>query len=192
MIHILGFLLALVIAAVTGFGTTYLAVERGHGFEERGAGPWTSWPKAGSPDADPYAKAVIARTGQIPLNPGEGLVLEARTDSAGTKLRGRCRYAVAGDLPPARFWTLAAYEPNGTFRDNPAHRYGFTSSEIVRRSDGSFVIAVGADVEPGNWLPVAKDQDVVLIFRLYDTPLAAGAARLEDKSVPAIKLEGCR
>ena len=191
MIHILGFILAIVIAAATGFVSTYLAVERGHGFESIAAGVWTAWPKAGAPDADPYAKAVIARTGRIPLSPGEGLVLEATSDDGGSELDGRCTYRIAGELPPARIWTVTAYDRQGSFRDNPAHRFSFTSTEIVRDATGRFEIVLSPQVQAGNWLPTPTDQRIVLMLRLYDTPLSAGAARIEGRTVPIIHRMAC-
>ena len=191
MTHIVGFILAILIAAATGFGVTFLAVERGHGFESISAGVWTAWPKSGTSDADPYSKAVIARTGQIPLSPGEGLLLEATSDDAGAPLNGRCSYRIAGDLPPARLWTLTAYDSKGSFRDNPAHRYSFSSSEIVRDATGRFEINLSPKVQAGNWLPTPGDQRIVLMLRLYDTPLSAGTARIEARAVPTIGRRGC-
>ena len=46
------------------------------------SGPWTSWPTAGSADADPYARAIIARQAATPLGNGEGLSFFAATDDA--------------------------------------------------------------------------------------------------------------
>lgn len=191
MIHIIGFLVALAIAVSAGLGATYIAVMRGHGFEAISARAWRAWPKEGTPDADPYAKAVIARSGRIPLSPGEGLVLEADHDDAGEPLQSGCTYRVAGDLPPARIWTLTAYDREGSFGDNPAHRYSFTSTEIVRDATGRFEILLSPQVQPGNWLPLSHSKGLVIVLRLYDTPLGAGAARIEARAVPVIERMGC-
>ena len=55
-------------------------------------GPWRVFAKAGSLEADPYTRAALARSGEIPLALGEGLKLVARVDSAGRPLDRRCRY----------------------------------------------------------------------------------------------------
>ncbi len=191
MIHFFGFLLALLIAVSTGLGATWLAVGRGHGFERVKLGSWSAWPRAGSPDADPYARAIIARTGEIPLSLGEGLALEASRDDAADPLIGRCTYAVSGELPQTRLWTLTAYNKDGYFRENSAKRYSFTSSEIVRNAAGQFEIILSAEVKPGNWLPVHLSEPIILILRLYDTPLSASAAQIDRQFVPRIQKKGC-
>ena len=46
-------------------------------------------------------------------------------------------------------------------------RQGFTSQEIIRRSDGSFE-KVGPRARPGNWLPTGGVERYVLVLRLYE------------------------
>lgn len=191
MIHIVGFFLALIIAASSGLGLTWIAVNAGHGFDRVRIGSWSAWPKAGTPEADPYSKAVIARTGEIPMSAGEGLALQAEQDDAGAVLTGRCVYLVKGSLPPARLWTFTAYDRSGTFRDNPAQRYSFTSAEIIRDADGSFEITVSPEVKAGNWLPVEKDQSLVLLVRLYDTPASSSVAQIGERMTLKIERRAC-
>ncbi|GJD53645.1 hypothetical protein OPKNFCMD_6422 [Methylobacterium crusticola] len=157
---------------------------------------WTAWPRIGSRDADPYVRAIHARTGEIPIALGEGLLLTALTDDAGRRLDPSCRYAIAGATPPARAWTLtverrrrakAAPEAGG-----PPPRTGFTSTEILRDRSGRFAIALSPTVQPGNWLPMpAGDGSIRLVLRLYDTPVAASTGVLEREGVPSITREGC-
>ena len=45
---------------------------------------------------------------------------------------------VSGVTPAARFWTLTLYDTKGRLVANSLQRYGFTSQEIIRSSDGSF------------------------------------------------------
>lgn len=173
-----------------GLFVTSLSVEHGFGFDSVQAGPWTTWPKAGSVDADPYARAIIARSGQIPLGSTEGLSLIARKDSAGRDLSPACDYVISGAIPPARFWTVTVTTPDGHVADNPAGRYGFTSSEIVRDWQGGFSIVLSRSARPGNWLPVGHDP-YLIVLRLYDTPNSATASTLDEHEVPAIVAEHC-
>jgi hypothetical protein len=46
-------------------------------------GAWRVAAKAGSVDADPYTRAELERSGEIPLALGEGLQLIARADDTG-------------------------------------------------------------------------------------------------------------
>ena len=93
---LLGTLFALVVAAVVGLGATYLALTRGAAFGALRIGSWTAWPKTGTQDADPYARASIARSGRLPIALGDGLTFIAKTDDNGRPLDGRCDVVVVG------------------------------------------------------------------------------------------------
>lgn len=173
-----------------GLFVTSLSVEHGFGFDAVQAGPWTTWPKAGSVDADPYARAIIARSGQIPLGSAEGLSLIADKDSTGRSLSPSCDYVISGAIPTARFWTLTVMTPEGRVADNSSGRFGFTSSEIVRDWKGGFSIVVSRSARPGNWLPVGNAPYLIML-RLYDTPNSATASTLDAREVPAIVAERC-
>lgn len=191
VLNFLKTLAAVVLGAALGLAATFAAVERGFGFGAVRAGPWTGWPKTGSRDADPYARAVLSRTGETPLGSAEGLGFVARGDSSGALLDPRCDYSVRGPVPAARWWTLSAMTPEGRLIENPARIYGFTSAEIVRGANGGFDIAVSRAARPGNWLPVAPDRPFVLALRLYDTTISATASALDGISMPVISRGRC-
>ena len=104
----------------------------------------------------PLLAGDLARTGEVPLGAGEGIAFTAEDDRPASRCPAHCTYAVVGQTPAARLWTLTAYDSDGRLMVNAAQRSGFHSREIVRRPDGSFVITVSPEVEPGNWLPVAR------------------------------------
>jgi hypothetical protein len=181
---------AVLVATIVGFSTAWLAVQHGHPFGEVVVGPWEAWPSAGGPDADPYSVALLARTGEVPLGAGEGLAFTATRDSNGEALSGRCDYTIEGQTPPARLWTLTAYDSEGRLMDNAARRAGFTSREILRRPDGAMQIALSPSVKPGDWLPVARAANLSLVLRLYDTPLTT-ATEFTGIDMPSIRRESC-
>jgi hypothetical protein len=183
-------IVALVVATTIGLATAWYAVENGHQYGAVTVGPWTAWPKAGDADADPYSVAMLARTGEVPLGAGEGLAFTAENDSGGDPLTSHCVYDVTGQTPPARLWTLTAYDAAGRLMGNPSRRFGFHSREIVRATDGSIDILVGPEVEPGNWLPIGYVDHFKLVFRFYDTPLTA-SSRIGDLTLPRIVKERC-
>ncbi len=76
------------------------------------------------------------------MGSGDGVAFLARADDNGRSLDGRCDVLVSGSTPQARFWTLTLYDPEGRLVANSIERQGFTSQEIVRRSDGSFEIVI--------------------------------------------------
>ena len=195
MPHIFKLIVTALIGLGLGLGATYHAVERGQAgliFGGAKAGPWTSWPKTGTRDADPYARALFARNGETPPGLTEGLSFLARADSDARPLAPACDYIVKGAIPAARFWTLSALGPQGRRLPAISERHGFTSSEILRDMSGAFEIRVSATAQPGNWLELAPDQSFVLMLRLYDTALSANPWSVTASVMPTIAREGCR
>jgi hypothetical protein len=200
LLHLLKILLTAVAGLWLGLEATYYAVERGADqgfgtgliFGAVHAGPWSGWPKTGTREADPYARALFARTSETPLGVTEGLSFIAREDSSGAALTSACDYVVAKAIPAARFWTLSAMGPDGKLFPTTSQRHGFTSSELLRSADGGFEIRVSALARPGNWLEVNESQPFVLMLRLYDTALSANAFAVTASAMPSIVRERCR
>lgn len=188
---LIGTLFALAVAAAVGLGTTYLTLTRGAAFGALTIGSWTAWPKTGTADADPYARATIARTGQLPVALGDGVSFTAQTDDSGKLLDGRCDIVLSGVTPAARFWTLTLYNTEGGLVANSVDRYGFSSQEIVRHADGSFEIVVAPRANPGNWLPTGGVERYALVLRFYDTAVGVSTKAGRELPMPAITNGGC-
>lgn len=188
---LLGTLFGLAIAAAVGLGLTYYALAHGTSFGGLAIESWTAWPKTGTVDADPYARASISRTGRLPTAMGDGVSFSLKSDDDGKALDGRCEVVVAGITPVARFWTLTLYNADGGLVANSTNRYGFTSQEIVRRSDGSFEIVVAPRANSGNWLPTGGVEKYLLVLRLYDTPIGMATRTGRDAPMPAITKRAC-
>jgi hypothetical protein len=188
---LLGSLFALAVAAAVGLGTTWLVLTRGTAFGAVPIGAWTAWPKIGTRDIDPYARATLARTGELPVGSGDGVAFLARTDDGGRPLDGRCDVRIVGTTPQARFWTLTLYDPQGRLIGNSIDRGGFTSQEVVRRADGSFEIAVAPRTRAGNWLPTNGVDSYVLVLRLYDSPVGVATRAAREAPMPAVTVQSC-
>src|SRR4030081_3926524 len=93
-------------------------------------------PKPGTADVDPYSRALIARSGELPVGTGDGVAFSAVTDDNNRALDGRCDVVVSGVTPAARFWTLTLNDTKGQPVANTLQRYGFTSEEVSRGADG--------------------------------------------------------
>src|SRR5271165_4149026 len=105
-----GSFLTFLLAAAIGLGATWLSLTRGVAFGSLTIGAWTAWPKSGSVDIDPYARASIARSGELPTGTGDGVAFYAHTDDRGSNLDGRCTFTISGMTPPARYWTVTLYD----------------------------------------------------------------------------------
>jgi len=189
---LLGTLFAFAIAAGVGLGATWFAVTQGTAYGGVTIGSWTAWPKVGTPGIDPYARAMISRSGELPIGSGDGVAFYARTDDTGRSLDGRCDVVLSGITPQARYWTVTLYDPDGQLVANSVQRQGFTSQEIVRRSDGTFEINVSPRARPGNWLPTGGVERYVLALRLYDTPVGLATRTARDAPMPSITQKACQ
>jgi hypothetical protein len=186
-----GSLFAFAIAAAIGLGLTWTALTRGTAYGGVNIGAWTAWPKNGTVGIDPYARAMVARSGELPIGSGDGVAFYARSDDAGRVLDGRCDVTLTGITPQARFWTLTLYDPEGRLVANSVQRQGFTSQEIIRKSDGSFEITISPRARPGNWLPTGAVERYLLTLRLYDTPVGVATRTGKDAPMPAITRKSC-
>lgn len=188
---IFGTLLTLAIAAAVGLGLTWFTVASGMGFGAITIGAWTAQPKTGTSDIDPYARAVVVRSGQLPIGTGDGIAFIARTDENGRPLDGRCDISVSGTTPAARFWTLTIYDEEGRLIGNSVGRHGYTSQEVVRQADGRFEVRLAPRARAGNWLPTGGIERYVLIMRLHDTPVGVATRTQRDAPMPNVVTVGC-
>lgn len=188
---ILLILVTLMIATVVGLGATWMTATRGVNVGTITIGAWTARPKTGTSDIDPYSRASVARNGELPVGTGDGVMFTANRDDAGRPLNGQCDVIVKGVTPAARFWTMTIYDTKGQLVANSLQRYGFTSQEIVRGSDGSFELRVTSRARAGNWLPTAGLDRYMLALRLYDTPVGVGTRTQKDAPLPSITTAGC-
>lgn len=173
-----------------GLLATIVSLNSGYGFSPMQAGVWTAWPGVGGPDIDPYARAVIARSGEAQLSRDQGLVFTTAEDSSGAQLDGACEYRISGPAPAARYWTLSLATPDGKVIDNPTGRFGFSSADVLRREGGAFDIAIARNARPGNWLSPGDARKFILLLRLYDTPLDV-EAKPDPDTFPKIVKSKC-
>ena len=185
------FLLAAAAGLAGGIALSQFSLANGSSFDVIAIGPWRVATKAGAVDADPYTRASLELSGEVPLALGEGLQFIAGVDDNGAPLTASCAYRIGPHMPAARYWTLSVIDRKGFPIENQAHRYGFRSSEILRGADQGFEISVSRKVRAGNWLPIGAPGGFRLALRLYDSPLSATAGGIEKSAMPHIEAERC-
>ena len=186
-----GLLFAFAVAALVGLGATLFTLTRGTAFGAFSIGAWTAWPRNGTVEIDPYARANVARSGALPIGSGDGVAFFTATDDAGKPLNGHCDVIVSGKTPQARFWTLTVYDPDGQLIGNALKRYGFTSQEVIRKTDGNFEIVLAPRARAGNWLPTGGVERYMLTLRLYDTPVGVATRTGRETPMPTITTGTC-
>jgi hypothetical protein len=188
---LIGTLFAFAVAALVGLGLTYYALSRGAAFGGLSIESWDAFPKTGTLDADPYARASIARSGRLPIALGDGVSFSVREDDDGKTLDGRCDVVLTGITPTARYWTLTLYNVDGGLVANSVGRYGFTSEEVARHADGTFEVVVAPRANPGNWLPTGGVERYELVLRLYDTAVGVATKAGREVPMPAVMTKSC-
>lgn len=171
MLRALALLFGIATGVALGLATTAFSLSGDPPFGAVRSGVWTAWPAAGTASADPYLRALFASDGRIPLAAAAGLRFVARIDDAGQPLVGLCSYEIAGPTPDAQDWTVTVLDPDGYPRVSADPRSSFTSTEVVRSSDGGFTIVLARQARPGNWLPTGGNGPFLLMLSVYDTPL---------------------
>jgi hypothetical protein len=187
---LIGLLLSFIVAAAIGLGSTWYALTQSLSFGALELGAWKGFPRNGTVAIDPYARAAIARNGELPVGSGDGVAFTTAADDDGRALDGRCDVVVRGTTPPARYFTLTLYTPSGELVANALGRHGFTSEELVRDASGEFDITVSSRARPGNWLPTGGIENYVLMLRFYDTSLGIATRAGREAPMPAIRSTG--
>lgn len=182
---------ALVLAFGLGIGSTLVALDASAGFGSIRLGAWAAFPDVQSIHADPYAKSHRANVGRLLYGIDEGLSFQASFDDDGDALDPNCSYAVDGQTPPARFFTLFATDSDlGPLAAGPLLPTAFNSWSVLRRPDGSFLITVSRRAAPGNWLALRTSARFRLVLTLLDSP-TAGSSGVIDLAMPSLKKLGC-
>ena len=148
-------------------------------------GQWRFEARAGAADADPYTRARVERSGEIPL--GARRRLDADDRRRQRRPRARLRLAStssARKAPTARYWTLTPIDADGFVLANADDRAVLRSTEILREADGGFWIWISRRVHSGNWLPLGADGAFALELKLYDPALGDAAVGFERATAP--------
>ena len=158
-----------------GLWSAWLAVRSPAPIDTITLGAWQAWPNAGTADADPYSRARLARTGEIPLGSGEGLMLLALTDDARRRRSSRLRlHDRRADAAGAALDGRAREPGRACRRASGTSVAALGSDTLLREPDGSFEIALSPRPQGGNWISTDEAERFRVVVRLYDTTARTG------------------
>ena len=91
------------------------------------------------------------------------------------------------------WWSLTVFDDSGQLIANDAARYAFTRDTAAISPDGSFIVTLGRDARPGNWLPTSGAGRIVLVLTILDpaTGLSEDARAERAKLLPTIRRDAC-
>ncbi|MBS0269049.1 MAG: DUF1214 domain-containing protein [Proteobacteria bacterium] len=193
LLRTISLILTIMLAVTVGVWSSRFMIARGSPLSTDTYGPWQQWRSIGRESADPYTKAHIVTTGKLRISADSAGIFEARTDSQGARLHSSCNYIVEGANMRGLWWSLAVFDARGKLISNDADRYEFTADTIAPNPNGSFVVTLGRDARPGNWLPTSGAGRLVLVLTVLDpaTGLSSEERAERNKHLPVITREGC-
>lgn len=184
---------AITIAVAGGVLSARYMINHGSPLSTTTYGPWVYWNGAGRMDADPYTRAHFARSSALRLSSDSAGVFEANSDAEGAYLHSSCDYVLEGPYAHGLWWSLSVFDSRGQLIANDAERYAFTSDTVAANPDGSYIVTLGRDARPGNWLPTGGAGRLVIVFSLLDpaTGLSEEERAERYKMLPEIRRENC-
>jgi hypothetical protein len=154
---------------------------------------WTSDPAIGSPAADPYTRAYVARRGLLGLRREEATYYLRAVDDAGRLLRDDCAYVMEGMAPDARWWSVTLYADDYylALNEDDAHSIDMTRAVI---GDDRMWRATIQPTDPADgsfWISSRNAGRFDLIYRLYNASEAVLEAPESALVTPSIIRLGC-
>lgn len=186
---------AVMVGLLIGIGSAFQAISTGWGVDVQKNNGWRIHKNLSSPQLSVYAKAYLVNSGHLPLPQDQALYFFTYVDSAGKDLTANCRYTLEGDDMDAFWWSVSLHNTDFKPFENSAQRHSFNMSNIIRKNDGRYEIAVSTVVNNGNWLPlnVAATNDkarFMMSLRLYGIDKKTSEDS-EQLPLPTLVKEGC-
>ncbi|NJM34498.1 MAG: DUF1214 domain-containing protein [Rhodomicrobium sp.] len=166
MKNFISFLIFAGLSLVLGIGSASYMIGGGFALVVNSTGPWKTWVNAGSLSADPYTRAYIARSGQLPITSASGLTYFATADNDGNALISDCDYEIVARPLAALWWTIAVFDDDGRLIPNKAARHAYGSQSLTILPDGTQRIVLAPAARPGHWLPSGEGHNLTLVLRI--------------------------
>ena len=165
----------LVLAVLTGIGSAvwlggWTPLNPPGLFRSININNWTSDPAIGSPAADPYTRAYVARRGLLGLRREEATYYLRAVDDEGQPLLDHCAYVIEGEVPDARWWSVTLYADDYFLAQNEDDAHSIDMTRAVIDSDGMWrAVIQSADPADGSfWISSRNAGRFDLIYRLYN------------------------
>ena len=181
----------LVVALVGGLLTSWIWIEKGSTINTERQGAWIKWTAVGRPGTDPYSRSRFTNRELLIFNASYVSRFEAFTDDNGRRLHSSCQYAVAGDEIDAPWWTFTVFDAAGKLIPNAANRHGFNSATVVSAPNGQFLIEVGRDARPGNWVPTGSAGRLIFLIEMHNRAGDVDALSSNRVKMPTIRRLSC-
>jgi len=152
---------------------------------------WKTSTMIGSPAADPYTRAIVARTGLLALTRQETVYFTRATDEKGRPLTDKCIYRLDGGSLPTRWWSVTLYAADNYLAVNGDNAHSFDATRAGQSGEGRWSVVVGrANADKGPWISTRNSGRFTLTLRLYN-PEASVLQNPASLSFPTIRTLSC-
>jgi hypothetical protein len=184
---------AVIVGLVIGGGGAIYALKHSTigGDSYRG---WMGSKLTGSTAADPYTRAMIAKSGLLALNRSETIYFTLTKDEHGRALTQNCAYQLKGGPFPARWWSVTIYAADDYLPKNHDGAFSIDDTRTQKDPGGGWTAAVSLQ-RPGpggapNWISTWDAGNFSLTLRLYN-PSPEAAADPHVIAFPQITTQSC-
>ncbi len=132
-------------------------------------GAWRHNPAAGAAAADPYTRALVARSGLLALNSHETIYFSIAEDDRGEPLEEACVYELTGGDLPARWWSVTIYAPDDYLPRNDDHAFSMDATRISAAAGAAWTTRISqVKGDAVNWISSHGARNgYILTLRLY-------------------------
>lgn len=130
-------------------------------------------------------RARIAKNTGFGMNRDEAIYWGTDVDSKGNRITYKHKYRIESSDPDTRWWCLSVNR-NGFFIPNQYNRYSFSKTDIKREKDGSWVIKLSTEEQPGNWIPLGDQSGHFRITLRCYNPQPSMIKNSESANLPHI------
>lgn len=154
---------------------------------------WTGNHLTGAKAADPYTRAIVAKTGLLALTQTEAMYFTRSTDEQGRPLNESCVYVLSGGAMPARWWSVTIYDAHHYLPVNGQDAQSVDMTRMATRASptGQWTARIAADRgEASDWISSKNAGKFSLTLRLYN-PQEKARTDFASIPFPTVKTVSC-
>ncbi len=161
-------------------------------FADINAGGWRSDWSIGSPAADPYLRARVARHGLLALSKKEAVYFTRNVDDEGEPLRQDCQYELSGGGQDAMWWSITLYDGDSRLPMNTDNALSIDATKVGGAETWRAMIAPVKPQDAPYWLSSNHAGQFDLMIRLYRPSKAVLDDPETNINPPRIQRLGCQ
>jgi hypothetical protein len=184
------------LGAALGVGSALVMLNFGSTIGVESIDGWAGNHSTGARAADPYTRALVAKSGLLALTQAETIYFTRTTDETGAPLDAACVYQLDGGPLPSRWWSVTLYAADDFLPINGDQAQSADATRMAAVADparpGAWSVRVAPEPAGAKtWISSQNAGKFTLTLRLYNPE---PGARADFKSIrfPSLKTLSCQ